>query len=193
MRVLAGLLILTVLLSACGATSTPTLYIATFPSRTPTNTPRTSPTATRTHVPLENAYTPTPATVATAVRAAAVPLSAGAAPTSAAIRPTTAGVNASCRQYGSTVACASVSHGSPAQSTTVTVFGQLVKDGAPVAGQPMRTAWHYKSTTSYCEGSTDANGLASCSRDIGGASKGFEVEIDVSIGGYTSTTSFTTK
>ena len=64
-------------------------------------------------------------------------------------------------------------------------------NGVGQSGQTITTPWHYKRTTSYCSGITHVNGLAECTRYIGGASRGYQVNVDVEIGGYTVTTWFT--
>lgn len=102
------------------------------------------------------------------------------------------GENVQCSTVGNAEICASVSNTTPHRYTTVTVYGRLVINGVPQSGLPMETAWHYKSTTSYCnEGITGTGGVASCSRSIGGASLGYTVVVDVTIGGYGVSTSFT--
>jgi hypothetical protein len=91
---------------------------------------------------------------------------------------------------------ATVSNTTPSQNQTVTVTAKLVDaNGNGVPGATMHTVWHYKSTTSTCDGAlTDANGTASCARDIGRATKGAPVQIDVivTLGGqtYQAATSF---
>jgi hypothetical protein len=101
------------------------------------------------------------------------------------------GVNVVCNQIANAQICASVSNGTPAQNSNVTVYGRLLIDGVGQPGQVMNTTWHYKTTTFTCSGTTGANGLAQCTRSIGRASLGFQVNIDVQIGGYTATTWFT--
>jgi competence protein ComEC len=102
------------------------------------------------------------------------------------------GENVQCSTFGDVEICASVSDASPTQNSDVTVYGRLVVNGVPQSGKGMQTAWHYKSTTSHCDsGITDSGGLADCTRSIGRASIGYEVIIDVTIGGYSVTTSFT--
>jgi len=64
-------------------------------------------------------------------------------------------------------------------------------NGVGQANQAMNTTWHYKTTTSYCSGTTGSTGLASCSRNIGNATVGYTVNVDVAIGGYSVTTWFT--
>jgi hypothetical protein len=84
---------------------------------------------------------------------------------------------------------ATVSNAAPSQNETVTVTAKLADaDGNGVAGATMHTVWHYKTTTSTCDGGpTDANGTVSCARDIGRATKGAPVQIDVilTLGGQT--------
>ena len=105
------------------------------------------------------------------------------------------GYNVRCVQTGGAQSgaqiCASVSNATPAQNSTVTVYGRLLIHEAGQAGLPMNTAWKFKSTTSTCSGTTGGDGLASCSRQIGGATLGYTVNITVSVSGYTVATSFT--
>jgi hypothetical protein len=101
------------------------------------------------------------------------------------------GQNVHCSVTGNVAVCASVSNAHPAQYSNVTVYGRLVIGGAPVQAQVMTSTWHYKSTTSYCSGVTDAAGLANCERFISRATVGYEVMIDVTLNGYSVTTSFT--
>jgi beta-lactamase superfamily II metal-dependent hydrolase len=101
------------------------------------------------------------------------------------------GYNMRCVQSGSAQMCASVSAPTPAQYASVTVYGQLLVNGVGQAAQPMNTTWKFKSTTSTCNGVTDSDGAASCSRQIGAATVGYDVNISASIGGYTATTYFT--
>jgi len=102
------------------------------------------------------------------------------------------GENVQCSTTKNVEICVSVSDDSPVQNSDVTVYGRLVINGVPQSGKAMQTAWHYKSTTSHCDsGITDSGGLADCTRSIGRASIGYEVIIDVSISGYSVSTSFT--
>ena len=105
--------------------------------------------------------------------------------------PPMPGVNQVCSQIGNAQMCGSVSSVTPAQYTDVTVYGRLLVNGEGQAGQTMTAAWHYKSTTSTCNGITDGDGLAECIRSIGRASQGYQVNVDVEIDGYTVTTWFT--
>lgn len=90
-------------------------------------------------------------------------------------------VNKVCEQNGPVVICAWVSNGSPTRRTEVTVFGEFRVNGIGEQGLTMRTRWHYASIISTCEGVTDAAGLAACTRNIGGATVGRQVDIEVSM------------
>jgi hypothetical protein len=72
-----------------------------------------------------------------------------------------------------------VTDSSPRQNTTVGIGATLRCGGTPISGASMSAAWHYRTTTSYCNGTSGGNGVASCSRFISGASIGFFVRIDV--------------
>ncbi|HVN53469.1 MAG TPA: hypothetical protein VMT46_03990 [Anaerolineaceae bacterium] len=100
------------------------------------------------------------------------------------------GENVQCAASGPAQICAWVSNGSPRQNSTVTVYGRLLVNNVGQAGQSMATTWHYKTTTPTCPGLTEGTGIASCSRSIGGATVGYQVNVDVSIGGYGVTTWF---
>jgi hypothetical protein len=106
--------------------------------------------------------------------------------------PPPSGANVVCEDFGSAQLCAWVSNGNPARFSTVTVYGRYFINGAPVAGQPMATTWHYATTTPTCnDGVTGPDGIASCARSIGGATSGFQVNVVVEIGGNQVTTWFT--
>ncbi len=100
------------------------------------------------------------------------------------------GANVSCSTSGSAQICAWVSNPAPAKNATETVTGRLMIDNLPQAAQSMTATWYFKSSTSTCQGATGADGVASCIRQIGGATAGFQVNVDVSIGDYTATTWF---
>ncbi len=102
------------------------------------------------------------------------PAGTGSPPPSAAPTATTVPTN----KY---TASATVDKTTPHHNQTVTVQGTLRNaNGVGMAGAEMHTVWHYKTTDSGCDGGpTDANGAASCSRDISTASYGFQVRIDV--------------
>ena len=72
---------------------------------------------------------------------------------------------------------ATVSNSTPRQNTSVTVSGTRKSGGKPVAGIPMTATWRYKTTTSYCTDVTNAAGVASCSRRISRATKGYLVRV----------------
>jgi hypothetical protein len=97
--------------------------------------------------------------------------------------------------YGPTTVRAYVSNPNPVQNSNVTVYGQLVVNGLGANGAVMDTSWHYKTTTSSCSGTAGPDGVASCTRNIGGASHGYTVVISVvfTYNGqtYTTSTSFT--
>jgi hypothetical protein len=102
------------------------------------------------------------------------------------------GENIQCDLIGNVEICASVSDATPPRYSNVTVYGRLVINNIPQSGMAMQSTWHYKTTTAYCDsGVTGPGGVASCQRSIGGASAGYEVVIDVNIGGYSISTSFT--
>jgi hypothetical protein len=88
-----------------------------------------------------------------------------------------------------------VSNPSPRQNSEETVYGHFLVNGQGVAGVPMDTTWHYRTTTSGCWGTTDGSGTASCSRSISRATIGYTVYIGVvfTYGSqtYTTGTSFT--
>ncbi len=153
------------------------------PTATPTPTATLSPTTTPTSPPTAT-WTATPSDTATATHTPSPTLTSTPTPTRS---PTPV------PQYE---ARAWVSNSSPYQYTTVTVYGQLLLGGQGVSGATMHTVWHYKTTTSYCDGGpTGSTGMASCSRYISGASRGYTVVIDVTMSyagnTYTAQTSFT--
>ncbi len=84
---------------------------------------------------------------------------------------------------------------SPEQRTEVTVYGQFTIDGQGVAGVPMRAVWHYAHSRPACEGVSGADGIASCTRNIGGGAKGLPVRVQVAFTHegqtYQATTAFT--
>ena len=135
--------------------------------------PTPTPTPTATPGPTE---TPRPTTTPTATP--------GYTP------PPIAGANLVCNRSGAAEICAWVSQANPSQNATEVVYGRLIVNGAPQAGRPMSTTWHYKTTTSSCSGTTWSDGVASCSRSIGRASLGYRVNVDVVIDGYSATTWF---
>jgi len=80
---------------------------------------------------------------------------------------------------GSYEVTAAVDNSNPAQNSNVTVTGTLTREGQGVKGATMDTVWHYKTRTVGCSGVTDSKGVASCTRYISGAAKGYAVVIDV--------------
>lgn len=100
------------------------------------------------------------------------------------------GYNATCRSYGATKICASVSDPSPVDYDVVTAYGMLLIDGAPQAGRLANILWHFRSRAAYCLDNTDAGGLAQCSKSVGTANRGYTVTVDVGILGYSVSTWF---
>jgi competence protein ComEC len=146
------------------APPTPTPTATVTPISTPT--PTLPPTPTATPMPTN---TPTPTKTPTPIPSD----------------------NMRCQSSGAAEICAWVSNGHPSRYSTVTVFGRLLVNGVGQSGLTMETIWHYKTTISYCSGTTGPNGVAQCSRSIGGATIGYQVNIDVVISGYQVTTWFT--
>jgi hypothetical protein len=105
--------------------------------------------------------------------------------------PPPSGHNVVCQQFDADELCAWVSNGSPARYSNVTVYGRFYQNGVPVSGLGMSTTWYYRTTTVGCTGMTNAAGIASCTRSIGQASLGYQVNIVVVIGGRQVTTWFT--
>lgn len=94
------------------------------------------------------------------------------------------------------VVTASVSDPEPCQYSDVTVTIEVTdQDGNPVEGANTTSTWHYKTTTRTESGTTDGSGVDKHTRDIGRASAGYEVDVnvDVEIGDQTgmARTSFT--
>jgi competence protein ComEC len=150
------------------------------------DTPTPIPTST-------TSATPTPTVSATPTRTVMPTHTATPTPTATPTRSPTPipGDNVRCQSSGAAEICAWVSNGHPSRYSTVTVFGRLLVDGVGQSGLTMETTWHYKTTISYCSGTTGPNGVAQCSRSIGGATSGYQVNIDVVISGYPVTTWFT--
>ncbi len=91
---------------------------------------------------------------------------------------------------------AGVSDASPRQYTEVTAYAKATdSSGRAVPGATVTFVWHYKTVTHTLEAITDSSGVASCTRYISGASKGYKVVINVAVskggGTATSATSFT--
>ena len=147
-------------------TDTPTPTNTPTDTPTPTNTPTSTPTNTPTDTPTPtNTPTDTPTSTPT--------------PTSVA---TPNGANVSCPEYtGYVQICAWVSNGSPNQNNTLTVYGRLIASGVPIVGAPMHTVWHYKTTTPTEDCTTGSDGIGRCTRNIGNATAGYTVSVNVTI------------
>lgn len=162
----------------------PTPTITPTSTTTPTPTPTASPTPTDTPT-----ATPSPTATATATRTPTSTLT----PTPTPLPPTPSGAaNLHCTISGPAQLCAWISDPTPAQYSNVTAYARLYLNGLPVPGQLITTTWHYKTTTPTETCSTAANGVASCTRDIGRATIGYQVDIDVDApGGRHAATWFT--
>lgn len=136
------------------------------PAATPTVTPTAIATAT-----------PTPSPIATATRT----------PSPA----TPVGANLQCTTRPGSQLCAWISNPTPLQNSTVTAYARLYLNGAAVPGQLVTTTWHYKSTTPTETCATAYNGIAACTRDIGRATAGYTVIVDVAAGALSTSTWFT--
>ncbi|MBI3942075.1 MAG: carboxypeptidase regulatory-like domain-containing protein [Chloroflexi bacterium] len=148
------------------STVTPAHTSSATPSSTTTATQSPMPTATSTSTPRPTA---TPTTIPTPIP----------------------GDNVQCREQGSAQICAWVADGNPSQTSAQTVYGRLQINGVAQAGQVMDTIWHFQSRTSACTGVTGSDGVAGCRRIFVNEPAGFQVNVGVTIGGYTVTTWFT--
>lgn len=167
----------------------------TAPSPSPTaaqSTPTPTPTATSlppTQTPTPTA-TPTATAPATPTRAAAAPPPPTATPTRPA--PTNTPVPAPAM---SCTLSASVSDPTPPQNGDVTLTAVLSCTGGSPAGATVTSKWRFKSTTSSCDTTAGPDGIATCTRSIGAATKGYTVVIDVTATkngmSWKATTSFT--
>jgi LysM repeat protein len=86
----------------------------------------------------------------------------------------------------------------PPQNADIIVFAELLCGEQPAVGASMQTRWRFESGSTECnDGITDADGLASCTQNIGTATIGYTVNIDVTIAWeeqtYQATVSFTPK
>lgn len=102
-------------------------------------------------------------------------------PTPRSTPPWPGGVHVNCRQFNAVQVCAWVSNGAPSRYTNVTVYGRLVVGSTPISGAGVHTIWHYRSTTPTQDCTTGGDGVGSCTRNIGGASSGYRVDVDVQI------------
>jgi hypothetical protein len=56
-----------------------------------------------------------------------------------------------------------------------------MQGNTPASGASVSSVWHYRTTTSYEDGSTDASGYAALSRRISRATAGYYVEVSVTV------------
>ena len=87
--------------------------------------------------------------------------------------------------------CASVSNWAPTRNSNVTGYGRLLVNGVGQGSQGMTATWHYESTTPTCTATTGSDGIASCTRNISSATVGYQVNVGMQIGGYSTQTWFT--
>ncbi|MDQ2995435.1 MAG: hypothetical protein M3R61_00035 [Chloroflexota bacterium] len=80
----------------------------------------------------------------------------------------------------------------PARFSSTTVCARLIQNGQVVVGAPMAAVAHYKSKdTDLGSATAGADGVGRITFNIGGASAGYTVVVDVTIGGQSTSTSFT--
>ncbi len=103
----------------------------------------------------------------------------------------TPSMNAVCATSGAARICARVSAMNPPQNGEERVYGYLTVNNVGQPNLEMKTTWHYQSATLACSAFTDEGGFALCSQTIGQQPSGYQVNVDVSIGGYKVTTWFT--
>lgn len=163
-------------------TQAPTIAPAIVPATptataiiTPSPTPEAMPTDTP--VPTQSPPTETPTTV---------PLTPTSLPPTVTPIPTDTPIpvpTATPQLVASYQASAWVSVPNPSRRSNQTVFGQLTRDGVGVAGAQMYCVVHYKTTDHRWPESgfeiTGGDGVASVTFNIGGASSGYTVEVDV--------------
>lgn len=98
-----------------------------------------------------------------------------------------------------TKAQACVSNSGPGPNSPVTVYGRLVVDGVAIPKITMSSNWSFRSGSVYCSGDSQANGVASCTRQTekAGQAGGYYVYINVSFSyqgkTYTATTGFNSR
>ena len=137
----------------------------TKPTSTATETPM-PPTATATNTATSKP-TPTPTRRQPTLTPVATP-------------PWPDGINVECRQYGAVQACAWVSNNSPSRYSNVTVYARLIVGAEVISGAAVKTTWHYRSSKPTQDCTTEADGIGHCMRNIGGATGGTTVTVDVS-------------
>lgn len=187
-RPIASLLVLP-LIAAFG------LLALAFPAGLPHAADVTATPTFRVYLPhVMRAVQPTPTPTVTSTPTATPTATATARPSPTA--PSEGNVH--CQDYaGGEQICAWVSNTTPSRYSYVTVYGRLLVGGAPIGGAAMHTVWHYKTTTPTEDCITAADGIGRCTRNIGGATVGYTVRVDVSIAyqgnTYSTYTSFVPK
>lgn len=150
-----------VITRAATATTRPTMTPTDVPTSTATAMPTATNTATAKPTPTPTRRQPTLTPVATP--------------------PWPDGINVECRQYGAVQACAWVSNNSPSRYSNITVYARLIVGAEVISGASVKTTWHYRSSTPIELCTTEADGVGHCMRNIGGASSGSPVEVDVNV------------
>src|SRR5438093_1170661 len=78
---------------------------------------------------------------------------------------------------------ASVSNTRPAINSNITLTLKLVRSGQPVAGAPVYATVHYRTVNERWPRSgtvkTDQNGIADVVDNVGNATRGYEIKVDV--------------
>jgi hypothetical protein len=74
-----------------------------------------------------------------------------------------------------------VSDSAPLPGVDVKVYGRLLVNGRPVAGEGMVARWHLKGHYVDCVGDTWVDGVAYCTENTYGLPPGFTVRIEVFI------------
>jgi hypothetical protein len=166
------LLALSLSLAACGVgTSTSTSYVPAAPAVPATAIPTASPTAISTL---------TPTAVPTAAKATKVLPAYGCLPTITIL---------------DTVVQACMDKPNPDQNDNLVVTTRMSMAGKPIAGAPVKTTWNYRTVRSECTTTSNTDGIGFCQRNIGDATLGYrvivEVQYDYQGKGYRGETSFT--
>lgn len=147
-------------------------------TRVATATATARPTSTATETPMP----PTPTATNTATsKPTSTPTRRQPTPIPVATPPWPDGINVECRQYGAVQACAWVSNNSPSRYSNVAVYARLVVGAEVISGASVLTTWHYRSSTPTQDCTTEADGIGHCMRNIGGATQGTAVTVDVNV------------
>ena len=142
--------------------------------QTYTPAPTLAPSAT----PLIAVSTPTrPPGIPTATRPRALPSPVASRPPPATARPT----YTRAPTISPILVTAWVSDPNPEPGVDVTVYGRLLVNGQPVAGEGMVARWHMKGRDVDCVGDTWVDGMAYCTKNTYGLPAEYTVIIEVFI------------